>query len=353
MFTKRFLSRVLVIYILSLCFFQSNVYSELRYNISSIDYSVIVSKINNNGVYGGLYNNMNNFSMSPFYHDGSFHDLGILDGYFSGMVLGINENGYLCGEYNGISKTAFVYDGTNFQFIERSGFATSAFGINDSGDVCGYSSSSGGSPQAFLYDGMTIHDLGTLGGINSIATGINNNDYVCGNSTLLNGDQHAFLYNGTTMLDIGTLGGATSNGAAINNSGYVCGYSELSNGDQHAFLYDGTTMRDLGTLGSSYSAANGMNNSGYVCGTSQKELNTSLDAFLYDGSTMHDLNDLIDDSSFTDHLDNAVDINDAGQIIATSGGNQYLLTPVAVPEPSAVALFFLGLAWLIRKKARF
>ena len=69
-------------------------------------------------------------------------------------------------------------------------------------------------------------------------------------------DRHAFLWDGTTMQDLGTLGGTDSQGDAINDSGQVTG-DAITAGDAaaHAFLWDGTTMQDLGTLGGTYSLA--------------------------------------------------------------------------------------------------
>ncbi len=60
---------------------------------------------------------------------------------------------------------------------------------------------------------------------------------------------HAFLWDGTTMRDLGTLGGRDSSGRAINASGQVTGIAATT-GDEasHAFLWDGTALRDLNDL---------------------------------------------------------------------------------------------------------
>src|SRR5690349_14621003 len=50
---------------------------------------------------------------------------------------------------------------------------TTGTGINDLGQVVGYSNLASGSTHAFVFDGQ-IHDLGTFGGDNSYAYGINN-----------------------------------------------------------------------------------------------------------------------------------------------------------------------------------
>ena len=64
----------------------------------------------------------------------------------------------------------------------------------------------------------------------------------------MDGTRHAFLWDGTTMLDLGTLGGAESDGVAINAAGQVTGFSLTTDGGVHAFLWDGTTLRDLNAL---------------------------------------------------------------------------------------------------------
>lgn len=70
----------------------------------------------------------------------------------------------------------------------------------------------------FAVDGHSAHaelyrltDLGTLGGSSSSAFGINDTGQVVGSSAIA-GDavQHAFLYSNGSMADLGTLGGANS-----------------------------------------------------------------------------------------------------------------------------------------------
>ena len=135
-----------------------------------------------------------------------------------------------------------------------------AYGINDSGQVTGNSNIIGdAATHAFLWkptvpngtSGAMI-DLGTLGGTDSYGQGINDSGQVAGFSlTTGAAADNAFLWtptmpNGTsgTMNGLGTLGRTHSNGFGINSSGHVAGQSQ-STGDvvfapYHAFLYDGT-----------------------------------------------------------------------------------------------------------------
>ncbi len=83
----------------------------------------------------------------------------------------------------------------------------------------------------------SITDLGTLpGGYESIAYGINNRGQVVGYSTTASGEYHAFLWEDGEMTDLGTLGGAYSVAYGINSRGQVVGYSASASG-VHAVLW--------------------------------------------------------------------------------------------------------------------
>jgi len=99
--------------------------------------------------------------------------------------------------------------------------------------------------------------LGTLGGTKSWAYGINDSGQVVGYSFTPNpyvfGDYviHAYLTgaNGVGMTDLGTLGGTNSFAYGINASGQVVGSSNMTHDlNIHAFLYDGGAMMDLNYL---------------------------------------------------------------------------------------------------------
>ena len=283
-------------------------------------------------------------SVHAFLYDGTMHDLGEGTGY------GINDGGQVTGRSG--SDHAFLYDGTMNDLGTLGGASSEGRGINASGQVAGYSRTTGDAAfHAFLYDG-TLNDLGTLGGTHSIGLGINDSGQVTGDSNSTGGEIHAFLYDGT-MHDLGTLGGGQSGGVGINASGQVTGYS-VTTGDveQHAFLYDGT-MHDLGTLGGANSYGNGINASGQVVGDSQLT-GGGRHAFLYtSGSGIVDLNSLFDSlSGWQLSVGNA--INDAGQITGFGqiGGetHAFLLNPV--PEPATLALMVLGLPFLIGRNVR-
>jgi probable HAF family extracellular repeat protein len=166
----------------------------------------------------------------------------------------------------------------------------------------------GGLPHAFLYNGTTEIDIGSLGGGWAQAQGVNPCGRVTGYAGRADGLTHAFLYDGA-MHDLGTLGGSESEGSAINSCGNITGWSATASGQVHAFLYDGKTMKDIGSFGgNSFGLAS--NSASQVAGYSYGPGDAWFHAFLYDSRTGGPIQDigLPGVSSF------ALAINDAGQV---------------------------------------
>ncbi len=201
-----------------------------------------------------------------------------------------------------------------------------ARGINDAGQVVGWSRTSGGNTHAFITgsDGTGIRDLGTLGGSDSWAYGINAAGQVVGRS-LITGDKayHAFITgpNGVGMTDLGTLGGSTSWAYGVNNAGQAVGIS-LTSGDKsfRAFTTDakGGNMTDLGTLGGDYSAAHDINSTGQVVGDSFTNSGDQR-AFITgaNGGSMADLGTLGGDTF-------GYGVNDTGQAVGQSNSHAFI-----------------------------
>jgi len=185
--------------------------------------------------------------------------------------VGLNNSGQVVGysRINGdLTDHAFVYSrGVISDLGTLGGDYSAASGINSLGSIMGDSETADMAFHAFLVAGGLRYDLGTLGGYSSTAKAMNNLNQVVGrSSTVDDAEQHAFLFSGR-MLDLGTLGGSFSAAAAINNSGQVVGGSYIQdNLEHHAFLYRNGVMTDLGTLGGAYSAATAINDAGDVVG---------------------------------------------------------------------------------------
>ena len=117
--------------------------------------------------------------------------------------------------------------------------------------------------------GVTIQDLGTLGGTSSLASAVNDRGQVVGFTYLPNDTEvHAFSWTQAGgMVDLGTLGGYSSQAIAVNDSGQIVGWAFTADGTTHAFSWtQAGGMVNLGSLGGTYSGANAVNASGQIVG---------------------------------------------------------------------------------------
>jgi probable HAF family extracellular repeat protein len=317
-------------------------------------------------------------------------DLGALAGDTSSVAWAINANGDVVGWSMGQAGTrAFVYTDTS-GMVALPGLPdrprTVARDINDAGLIVG-SANAGGTDlgHAVLWGGGSVQDLGTLGtGFYSEAWGVNNlgqvvgwsftnegsgltgvhgflysqaglvdltpdsdtgyaldvNDagQVTGYKTAFGG-YHAFRWQAGSFLDLGVVPGfAHSFGWAINASGQVAGSSASASGNSERFVRygDGEGLQDLGGVGE-HNVALGINAWGEVVGQRGQ---SSKRAVLYtDADGLQDLDALIDPSLGWVLLA-ANDINDTGQVAGYAFNNftgqthAVRLQPTAAPPPA-------------------
>jgi probable HAF family extracellular repeat protein len=93
---------------------------------------------------------------------------------------------------------------------------------------------------------VTALDLGELSG-SSRAVGINDAGQITGWSDPGDGDTHGFLYDGGVVTEIGAAGWTNVVPAAINERGWVVGNAKRPDGSRTGFIWDGT-LTDLGAL---------------------------------------------------------------------------------------------------------
>jgi probable HAF family extracellular repeat protein len=161
---------------------------------------------------------------------------------------GVNTAGHVLTTTGIWQKSGFT------AFATPAGKAFEPLAINNLDQAAGYLIDQNRVTHALLYSGGQEIDLGTLPGINftSSASGINDEGQVTGYSDSSMGRPHAFIYTSGQMQDIHSIGPQyASFGGAINNLGQVVGvleYSSTPNGLGRAFLYDGSQMVDLNML---------------------------------------------------------------------------------------------------------
>lgn len=218
--------------------------------------------------------------------------------------------------------------------------------INEHGVIVGGSTngridSLTGYPEvnAVVWKSDGIHNLGTLGGNESVAYAINNNGTAVGWALNTIPDPfalsvfafgatqaHAVQWRNGVIQDMGTLGGPDSAAYFVNRRGQVAGQS-LTNfianettgfPTQDPFLWDEAEMIDLGSLGGTNGYPNSLNNRGQVVGQSNLAGDQTFHPFLWDRGVLTDI------GTFGGDFGTANWLNDAGEIVgwAMYAGNQ-------------------------------
>ncbi|WP_306394226.1 HAF repeat-containing protein [Telluria beijingensis] len=276
------------------------------------------------------------------YANGMVTDLGTLPGNTESAALGINRQGQVVGSAFGLNQPtrAFLYSGGLMRDIgSLAGGDTTAMDINDAGHVVGISVLQVTFPFAFLYKDGLMRNLGSLPGSDrSGATAINNRGEIAGTSGVgpsqgPNGNQaHAVVWKNGHIHDLGTLGGLNSIGQDINDLGQVVGYSTFAGGDfpnenYGGFIWANGKMRDIGAPpGGNQALPLAINNLGQVVGGYNRSGEGRTFLYSRQGG-MRDLSSLVNPSrGWT--IVYASDINDRSQI--TGVGCDYSGSCVAV-----------------------
>jgi probable HAF family extracellular repeat protein len=142
-----------------------------------------------------------------------------------------------------------------------------ATGVNGTGQISGWAmyDTNSYADQAYRYDSTT--QTWTLLQLNSEAYSINAAGQMVGGYRDAAGNERAFLWDGTTFKDLGTLGGAQAVAVWTSGTGQAVGCAQTKTGAWHPFRYAAGKMHDLGlppglTQGCAYSS----NENGQIIG---------------------------------------------------------------------------------------
>ncbi|MFK8016541.1 MAG: hypothetical protein AB8G17_14000 [Gammaproteobacteria bacterium] len=283
-------------------------------------------------------------------------DIGTLPGAQGADATGINDGGFVVGGSLGGTPLSFLWVPPAGPMVTLgllpSLSTASANAISNTDAVIG-NAFPGPVPFAFNRAGSGVLEsvIDTLGGLTLRAVNdISDTDSVVGSTA----DETAyFMALGSPAQALGRLRPTDtfSVAEAVNNSGQVAGRSGEV-GDVRGFIWEnGIGLQDLGTLGPGTEQVfvADINNAGQIVGSDVDGFTSR--AFVWQAGTgMLDLNDLIDPNEplgAVVNLDNALGINDAGQIVVNGLFNgilqSFVLTPSASgPPPAAIAVTFSG-----------
>ena len=201
--------------------------------------------------------------------------------------------------------------------------------INDRGWIAGQDINY----HAFFYKSGHVTDIGNLGVSITFVTGLNNIGDVVGYSAVDNVRNAGFVWSNRTLVKLPSLGGRESAALAINNLRTVVGQADTQDNQQHACKWVNHKPVDLYTLGGTRSEASSINNFDVAVGWSIGRQGVSR-AVMWDRAGIWDLNQkLVNPGRWT--LRDAIGINDKGQIVGTGMlGNldrAFIMTPVRTP----------------------
>jgi probable HAF family extracellular repeat protein len=254
---------------------------------------------------------------------GQINDRGEIVGFSETSVPDPNDEDF-CGFGTHLTCRPFIWRNGDMSSLPTVGGNNgSASGINMHGQIAGYAQTtvtdSGCPPyqttRGVLWDKGKAQALPPVGSDpDSVAYGINNRGQVVGYSGTCTAANHAVLWENGTVVSLHDLGkGAIA--FFINDRGEIAGEVGSANGETaYGALWKDGKITNLGTLpGDAAALATGINNHGQIVGSTIDSSNDWSHGFIWENGVMKDLNTMFPADSNL-YITMANEINDRGQI---------------------------------------
>ncbi len=197
-------------------------------------------------------------------------DLGVVSPFYDNKAISINNRDQVMGAsfYYGVQMDGFFWtpEGGIQDLGGLGGGGTAPFGMNDLGQIVGYSATPTFCCHAVLWTpGSGLEDLGSLGG-QSAAVAINDRSHIAGQSGDAEGFLHAVFWADGHMSDLGRMGASGTSSSSINAFDQVAGVIDHDT-YQEGFVWSPSTGAiPLETTGGSYTSVYRINDLGQVVG---------------------------------------------------------------------------------------
>jgi len=233
-------------------------------------------------------------------------------------VYRINNKNVIVGTYNPNASAQFGYvlTGTTVTNIDYPGSAfTSAFGMNDNGEVVGAYAMTLTSPdQGFSWLNGVFTTLTYPGSLATYAQGINIHNVIVGTYQDSQGANHGFAYSGGKYVAINIPGATSTLLSGINKNGAIVGsYIDVSNVG-HGILYQNGKFTVIDYPGAANTGLSAISDTGVIVGAYYNSNYSQWDGFVWDSGKFRSI---VDPSAPTATAANG--INDFGSLVGNAG----------------------------------
>lgn len=191
------------------------------------------------GFYGAGYFQGANNAVTYSVPTGTWTALPDVPNQLENFGYGINDRGVAVGSALGVP---WIWDPTtlSYYFLNVPGadpYSTFPVGLNDKGQVVGYSAGASYTQNGFVEEGGVYTSTDVPGAANTLLLGINNRGTIVGTWGNAAGTYQGFLTSGGQFVNVNYPGQAVTGIDGINDRGDLCGYySASSSGPNKAFI---------------------------------------------------------------------------------------------------------------------